>query len=61
VRRGEIHQDRDLPDVPTLIRFLAVIGIIAGLVAGGMVALVMLVEPQQREITVTLPTLRPAP
>ena len=47
--------------MPTLIRFLAVIGIIAGLVAGGMVALVMLVEPQQRDITVTLPTPRPAP
>jgi hypothetical protein len=37
--------------VPSLFRFLFIIGIFAGLIFGAMVALVTFVEPQQREIT----------
>jgi hypothetical protein len=41
--------------MPTLFRFLAVVGIIAGLVYGGIVALAVLVQPQMRDITVSVP------
>lgn len=41
--------------MPTLFRFLAVVGIIAGMVYAGIVALAVLVQPQPREITVTVP------
>lgn len=37
--------------MPSLIRFLLFIGILAGLVWGGMIALVTFVEPQPREMT----------
>jgi len=42
--------------MPSLIRFLIVLLFLAGLVYGGMVALVALVEPQTREMTVRIPT-----
>lgn len=42
--------------MPSLIRFLVFCGVIAGLVYGGMFALVMYVKPQPREITVRVPT-----
>jgi hypothetical protein len=41
--------------LPSLIRFLVIIAILAGLVYGGMIALVTFVEPQPREMTQTLP------
>ncbi len=41
--------------MPTLFRFLVVVAIIAGVVYGGMLALALLVQPQTREITVTIP------
>lgn len=41
--------------MPTLFRFLAVVGIIGGLVYAGMFALATLVKPQPRDITVTVP------
>lgn len=41
--------------MPSLFRFLLVIGILAGLGYGAIVALATLVEPQSREITVTIP------
>ncbi len=41
--------------MPSLFRFLAVVAIIAGVVYGGMLALAVLVQPQPREITVTIP------
>ncbi len=41
--------------MPSLIRFLAVIGIIAGLVYAGLWALAHLVEPHPREMTITIP------
>jgi hypothetical protein len=41
--------------VPSLLRFLFVVGILVGLVWGGMLALVTFVEPQPREMTQTIP------
>jgi hypothetical protein len=41
--------------LPSLIRFLVIVAILAGLVYGGMIALVAFVEPQPREMTQTLP------
>ena len=41
--------------MPSLFRFLLVVAILAGLVYGGMVALVTFVEPQPREMTQTIP------
>lgn len=37
--------------MPSLIRFLVIIGLLAALVYGGMIALVTFVEPQPREMT----------
>jgi hypothetical protein len=44
--------------VPSLIRFLIIAGILAGLIYGGMIALVTFVEPQPREMTQTIPPAR---
>jgi predicted metal-binding membrane protein len=44
--------------VPSLIRFLFVVGVLAGLVWLGMVALVMFVEPEQREMSTPIPANR---
>jgi hypothetical protein len=41
--------------LPSLIRFLVIVAILAGLVYGGMIALVTFVEPQPREMTQSLP------
>lgn len=41
--------------VPSLFRFLMIVGILAGLVYGGMYALVAFVKPEPREITVRVP------
>lgn len=37
--------------MPTLIRFLVIVGIIAGLVYGGMIALITLVKVEPREMS----------
>ena len=42
--------------MPTLFRFLMVIGLIVGGIYGGMIALVMLVEPMPREMSVRIPS-----
>lgn len=39
----------------SLVRFIVIVAALAGLVYGGLVALVLLVEPQQREMTVAVP------
>lgn len=44
--------------MPSLIRFLIIVGILAGLIYGGMIALVTFVEPQPREMTQTIPSAR---
>ena len=41
--------------MPTLFQFLAVVGIIGGLIYAGILALATMGEPQPREITVTVP------
>ncbi len=41
--------------MPSLFRFLFIIGLLAGLVYGGMIALVTFVEPQPREMSQTIP------
>jgi hypothetical protein len=41
--------------MPSLFRFLAAVAIIAGVIYGGMLALTLLVQPQSREISVTIP------
>jgi hypothetical protein len=50
--------DSRLQDVPTLFRFLFIIGVIVGAVYAGMWALATFVEPQERDITVTIPNAR---
>jgi hypothetical protein len=44
--------------VPTLFKFLFVVAVIGGLGFAGMWALATLVEPQPREMTVTIPASR---
>jgi len=41
--------------MPSLFRFLALIGILCGLLYGGMFALANLYQPKQREMTITVP------
>jgi len=47
--------------MPSLIRLIVVLGLIAGAVYGGMIALVVLVEPNTREMTVRVPNERLEP
>ena len=42
--------------MPTLFRFLAVLAVIAGLGFAAMFALATFVEPEPREMTVTIPS-----
>lgn len=44
--------------MPTLFRFTMILATIAGLVYGGMVLLVMVVKPRDREVTVRIPSER---
>jgi hypothetical protein len=41
--------------MPTLFRFLVVVGTIAALIYAGIITLATVAEPPQREITVTVP------
>jgi hypothetical protein len=47
--------------MPSLIRLIVVLALIAGAVYGGMLALVMLVEPNPREMTIRVPPERLQP
>jgi hypothetical protein len=47
--------------MPSLIRLLVVLGLIAAVIYGGMIALVILVEPKQREMSVRVPNDRLQP
>ena len=47
--------------MPSLIRLLVVLGLIVAVIYGGMLALVILVEPTQREMSVRVPTERLQP
>ena len=44
--------------MPSLIRFIVICGILAGLAYGGMFALATFVEPEEREIRVKIPSNR---
>lgn len=44
--------------MPTLFRFVMVVGVLAALVWGGMLALVTFVEPTPREMTQSVPPAR---
>lgn len=41
--------------MPSLFRFLLIVAVLVGAVWGGMIALVAFVEPQQRDMSQTLP------
>ena len=41
--------------MPSLIRLLALLGLLGGLAYGAVVTLAMWVEPKPREITITIP------
>ena len=41
--------------MPSLLRFLVVVGLLAGLIYGAIYALASFVEPTPREMTVTVP------
>ena len=47
--------------MPSLFRFLAILAIIAGAIYGTMLALVAFVEPQERDVTIRLPSERVNP
>jgi len=42
--------------MPSLIRFIVVCGVLAGLAYGGMFALATFVEPKERTMTVKIPS-----
>jgi hypothetical protein len=44
--------------LPSLIRFLVIVGVLLALVYGGMLALVATVTPKPREMTQTIPASR---
>jgi hypothetical protein len=44
--------------MPSLIRFLLIVGILAAIVWGAMIALVSFIEPHPREMTQTIPPSR---
>ncbi len=44
--------------MPSLIRFLVLIGIIGGIVYGSMLALAWTVHPNQREMSIKIPSKR---
>ena len=46
--------------MPTLFRLIVVLGVIAGLVYGAMLAMVTLIHPQQRQIVQSVPLPRPS-
>jgi hypothetical protein len=47
--------------MPTLLKLLVVLALIAGVIYGGMLALIIMVEPDQREMTVRVPSERLQP
>jgi hypothetical protein len=47
--------------MPSLIRLLVVLGIIGAVIYGGMIALVIMVEPKQREMSIRVPNDRLQP
>ena len=62
LRAGRVRVAKDgsrrESEVPSLLRFLVFVGVLAGLAWGGMMALVTFVEPKPREMVQTLPANR---
>jgi hypothetical protein len=54
VRRHQ-WDERERLTMPSLLRFLAVIGVLFAVVFGGLYALAHFVQPKPREITVSIP------
>lgn len=50
-----------MPSLPTLVRFLTVLILIGGVVFSGMLAFAYLVEPEPRDMSVTIPPARLQP
>ena len=48
-------QDPESPPMPSLFRFLVLVGLLGGLAYGAMFSLATMFEPKPREITVTIP------
>ena len=55
---GTRHIPQAAGDMPTLIRFVTTLAILAGIAYGAMYALVVFVEPRQGEMTVRIPAER---
>jgi hypothetical protein len=56
VRRKDLRPpDRNTNRMPSLVRFLSVIAIIAAVIYAGVFALAHFVQPKPREITVSIP------
>jgi len=53
--RRHQRDDREPLTMPSLLRFLAVIGILCAIVYAGLYALAHFVEPKPREISVSIP------
>jgi hypothetical protein len=47
--------------MPTLLKLLVVLALIASVIYGGMLALIIMVEPDQREMTIRVPNERLQP
>ena len=58
---GESSEPRCGGPMPSLFRFLVLIGVLAGIGYGAMLALAILVEPTPREMTVRIPSERMNP
>ena len=47
--------------MPTLVRFVVILAVLGGLTFAGMLALAYLVDPEPRDMTVTIPPARLQP
>ncbi len=56
LRSGRGQKVNEEGRVPSLIRFLVVCGVLAGLAYAGMFALTIMVEPETREMRVKIPS-----
>jgi hypothetical protein len=54
----KVADSREFATMPSLIRLLMVVGLLGGAAYGAMFALANFVQPQQREMTITIPQQR---
>lgn len=55
IRNNRVGVHGESPAVPTLFKFLTFLAVVAGLVYGGMIALVTFVQPEPREMVEVVP------